>query len=122
MQRTLCALSLFACASTPAVADVTFGVGLSLPGDAQIRTVKYDCSGHDPITVQYLDAAPNFLALLPIDGQSVVFAKTDTASGAKYEAGKYVWWSKNSQATLSDITEGLDAAPVLSCSEENDTP
>jgi len=122
MKRIACALSLFAFAATPALADVTLGVGLTVPGEAQIKVTKYDCEGHDPIVVQYLDAALNFLALVPIDGQTVIFANTLSASGAKYQAGKYTWWSKGSQATLSDVTEGLDAAPVLTCVEENDTP
>ena len=122
MKRFAFAIALLALGAAPAFADITLGVGLTVPGEAQIKVTKYDCDGHDPIVVQYLDAAPNFLALVPIDGQTVIFANTPSASGAKYEAGKHVWWSKGSQASLSDVTEGLDAAPVLSCAEENNTP
>ena len=108
--------------ATPALADATIGVGLTVTGDSQIKTTKYDCTGHDPMVVQYLNAAPNFLALIPIEGQTLVFVNTISASGAKYESGQYVWWDKGSDATLSDVTEGLDAAPVLICTAENDTP
>ena len=107
---------------TPALADVSIGVGLSVTGDSEVKVVKYDCPGHDPLTVQYLNASPNFLALLPIEGQTLIFVNTISASGAKYEAGQYIWWNKGSDATLSDVTEGLDAAPVMSCSEIIDTP
>lgn len=108
--------------ASPVLADVTIGVGLNVSGDSEIKVVTYDCEGHDPLTVRYLNAAPNFLALIPIEGQTLIFANTISASGAKYEAGQYVWWNKGSDATLSDVTEGLDAAPVLTCSEEIDTP
>jgi membrane-bound inhibitor of C-type lysozyme len=110
-------------ASSPALAEVSVGVGLSIDGSAEIKLTTYSCEGRDqPLTVRYVNAAPNFLALIPIEGHTLVFVNTATASGAKYESGKYVWWDKGSDATLSDITEGLDAAPVLMCSEDIDTP
>jgi membrane-bound inhibitor of C-type lysozyme len=117
----LLALPLLALA-TPAFADVSVGIGLTIPGDAEIKSVAYDCEHHDPILVQYINAAPNFLALVPIEGKIMIFANTVSGSGAKYEAGQYIWWNKGTDATLSDVTEGLDAAPVLMCSEENNTP
>lgn len=106
----------------PALADVSVGLGLNLTGDAEIKTAKYTCTGSDPITVQYVNADPNYLALIPVHGQTLVFVNTISASGAKYEAGQFVWWNKGSDATLSDVTEGLDAAPVLTCTELIETP
>ena len=111
-----------AAATSPAHADVSVGLGLSLSGDADIKTAKYTCTGSEPITVQYINADPNYLALIPIKGQTLVFVNTISASGAKYEAGQFVWWNKGSDATLSDVTEGLDAAPVLTCTELIETP
>lgn len=116
------ACPLLATLASPALADVSIGVGLSVTGDAEVKVTKYDCPGHDPLTVQYLNASPNFLALIPINGETLIFVNTLSASGAKYESGQYIWWNKGADATLSDITEGLDAAPVMSCSELNDTP
>ena len=72
--------------------------------------------------MQYINAAPNFLALIPIEDKTLIFVTTVSASGAKYESGQFVWWDKGSDATLSDVTEGLDAAPVLTCSENAQTP
>jgi len=122
MKHALILAAALAAFATPALADVTIGVGLNLSGNAEVKVATYDCEGHDPLTVQYLNAAPNFLALLPIDGQVQIFVNTISASGAKYESGQYIWWNKGSDATLSDVTEGLDAAPVLTCSEQIDTP
>lgn len=118
----LLALALLLPAASPALADVTFSTGLGVTGDAEIKTVKYDCDHHDPITVQYLNAAPNFLALVPVTEGILAFVNVISGSGAKYVAGKYEWWTKGNDATLHDVTEGLDAAPVLTCSEEVDTP
>lgn len=121
MKQIYLAAVLLAFAS-PAGADVTLGVALNIAGDAEIKVTKYTCEGHDPLVVQYVNAAPNFLALIPIGGQTVIFANTISASGAKYESGQYVWWDKGADATLSDVTEGLDAAPVMTCTAEIDTP
>ena len=120
--RLLLAAAALTTLASPAFAEVTVGLGVSITGDAEVKSAKYDCTGHDPFIVQYVNAAPNFLALIPIDGQTMVFVNTISASGAKYEAGQYVWWNKGTDATLSDVTEGLDAAPVLTCTEEVDTP
>jgi len=114
-----CLLSI---AGTPAFADVSLSLGVSLTGDAEIKSTTYDCGDAGTLAVQYVNAAPNFLALIPIKDQKLLFVNTISASGAKYESGQYVWWNKGADATLSDITEGLDAAPVMTCSEENNTP
>ena len=122
MRRALTAITAIAFAS-PALADVSVGVGLSISGDAEIRTVQYLCNGREaPLTVQYINAAPNFLALIPIEDKTLIFVTTVSASGAKYESGQFVWWDKGNDATLSDVTEGLDAAPVFTCSEDVQTP
>jgi membrane-bound inhibitor of C-type lysozyme len=122
MLRALASITAIALAS-PALADVSVGVGLSISGDAEIKTVQYLCEGRDaPLSVQYINAAPNFLALIPIEDTTLIFVTTVSASGAKYESGQFVWWNKGNEATLSDVTEGLDAAPVLMCSENVQTP
>lgn len=108
--------------SSPALAAVESNLTLSLPGDVQKSTAIYDCATDTPLSVTYINAEPNFLAVIPIDGEDLIFVNTLAASGAKYEAGKYVWWNKGADATLTDLTEGLDAAPVLTCHERIETP
>lgn len=119
---SIIAAMLLAALAPPAMADVSIGVGLSVTGQSEVKLSRYECPGHDPLTVQYLDAAPNFLALLPVGGQNLIFVHVVAAGGAKYVSGQYVWWDKGSDATLIDVTEGLDAAPVLSCTAQDDTP
>ena len=126
MKQVALSLLILASVSSPALADINFTTGLGITDDAELKTVKYDCEHHDPIIVKYLNAVPNFLAIIPIEADGatkpMLFVNVISGSGAKYVAGKYEWWSKGNDATLHDVTEGLDAAPVVTCAEEVDTP
>ena len=64
---------LFSLAVAPAYADVSLGVGITVSGDAEIKNTTYDCGDAGKLAVQYLNAAPNFLALIPIKEQTLVF-------------------------------------------------
>ncbi len=108
--------------TSPAAAAVDLSVAITLGGDVQIVTANYGCGSEAPLTVKYVNAAPNFFAIVPIDGEDMVFVNVISASGAKYVASHYEWWNKGADATLHDVTEGLDAAPVLTCSENIETP
>ncbi|MEO7222785.1 MAG: MliC family protein [Devosia sp.] len=109
--------------ASPALAAVDLNVGINLTGDVQIITAVYGCGeGTEPLTVKYINAAPNFFAIVPIEGSDVVFVNVISGSGAKYVSGQYEWWNKGTDVTLHDVTEGLDAAPVLTCSENVQTP
>jgi membrane-bound inhibitor of C-type lysozyme len=116
-------LALALVGGSPALAAVDLNVGINLTGDVQIVTTVYGCGeGTEPLTVKYINAAPNFFAIVPIEGQDVVFVNVVSASGAKYVSGVYEWWNKGADVSLHNVTEGLDAAPVLSCSENVQTP
>jgi membrane-bound inhibitor of C-type lysozyme len=114
--------------SSPAGAAVGTNLSLTLPGDAEKKTVVYGCDSHAPITVTYVNAAPNFLAIVPITNdqtnktEDMIMSSVITGSGVRYEAGQYLWWNKGNDGYLYDVTEGADAAPLLTCSEQVDTP
>ena len=93
-------------------------------GDFERRTVLYDCSDGEPFDVIYINAAPNFLALVPIADEPAfrIFAAVESASGARYAAGRFIWWTEGPDASLFDTTLGAEAAAVLTCSEMNNTP
>ena len=121
LRTTLIAASL--ALASPAIAAVGLDVGITLTGDVQIQTIVYGCGEALPeLTVKYVNAVPNFLAIIPIEGVDHVFVNVISASGAKYVSGEFEWWNKGSDATLHNVTEGLDAAPVLTCSENVQTP
>lgn len=95
-------------------------VVIALTGDAEQRTVRYQCDGVEPFAVEYLNASPNFLAIVPVDGAQLLFVNVAAGSGARYVAGTYEWWTKGSEATFADIQQP-DAVP-LSCLEMSETP
>lgn len=105
-------------------AQTSLAIELSTQSDFERRVIVYDCEAAEPVTVNYINAAPNFLALVPVEGEpeQLVFASTIAASGVRYVSGQWVWWTKGADASLYDITLGEDADPVLTCAELNNIP
>ncbi|MBF0678896.1 MAG: MliC family protein [Devosia sp.] len=129
------ALILLVCGSalaqdeTPAPApapqnNVSAALTLTLQsaGDIERTNETYQCSNGDVLTVQYINAAPNFLAIVPIEGEHHVFATTISGSGARYVSGPYEWWSHQGEGTLRDLMQDEEAEPMLSCTQASNTP
>ncbi len=121
-QLAIAVAALLVPLATPALADAGVSLGLSLSGDAEIKSVQYTCKNHDPVAIKYINAAPNYLAEMTFEGQQLVFASSVVASGTKYVSGQFELFGKGSDITLQDVTEGLDAAPVLQCTADNLAP
>lgn len=112
------ALPLVAAAMLGGV-DVSAQIVLNIPGNFQRDTVQYQCEGLEPFSVDFINAQPNFLAIVPVGPQRMVFVNVMSASGAKYVAGQYEFWTKGSDATLTD----LQADPQsVECTETTQTP
>lgn len=96
-------------------------VKIQTAGKFERRTIAYDCGTGGRMKVTYINADPNFLAIVPVSGlaQDLIFASVISGSGARYAAGKYVWWSKGNSANLFDSTLGDNAPPVVSCMQAN---
>lgn len=96
---------------------------LTLSGDITRREVLYDCEGLEaPIPVEYVDAAPNFLAILPIDGEKMIFANIQADKGVIYAAGAYQWRVDGAETALYDKPGDPAAAPKFTCIEHNNIP
>lgn len=67
-----------------------------------------------PFTVQYLNAGENHLAVLPIHGQALVFANVISGSGARYAAGRYIWWDAGDRG-VTLYADGVDGHPKAEC-------
>lgn len=119
----LLAAGLLAPAAAQAI-ETSIEIELGTTADFERRTIVYDCATAEPLSVTYINAAPNFLALVPIEGEPepLVFSAVVAASGARYAAGQWAWWTKGADAGLYDVTLGEDAEPVLTCAEMNNTP
>jgi membrane-bound inhibitor of C-type lysozyme len=100
--------------------DVSAQVVLSLNGNFERNTVQYHCEGMEPFSVSYINADPNFIALVPVNGETLIFVSVVAASGVKYVSGAHEFWTKGSEATLTD-TMAETPTPVQ-CSEVTETP
>lgn len=125
MHRLLAVATVLTLATTPAWAvgtTLSLTLGDDQPADFDQKVVHYSCATGDPFSATYVNAAPNFLALVPVEGATLVFAGVASTDGSKYVSGHWVWWSKGSDARLYDLGQGDKAEPVNTCSEVIDTP
>lgn len=128
MTKTILAAALLLAGAATAAhgveASLSITLGTDASADIQKRTVNYECGDGAPISADYINASPNFLALLnvPEETEKLVFASTVSASGVRYVSGKWAWWTQGPEASLYDTTLGEDAAAVSTCSEASDAP
>lgn len=106
----------------PPLVSASLTLSLDSTGNIERSVVNYLCDDDSALGVQYLNAAPNFLAIVPVEGEALVFASTVSASGARYVSGPYEWWSHQGEATLRDLTQDEDAEPLATCTEASNTP
>lgn len=106
----------------PLAANATLTLTLESRSDIERTTALYQCDNGEALSVQYVNAAPNFLALVPVDGEVHVFATTLSGSGARYVSGPFEWWSTGDEATLRDLTQDEDADPLATCTQSSNTP
>ncbi|MBT2790168.1 MliC family protein [Paraburkholderia strydomiana] len=111
MKKRLVAVSL------AAMCGYAFAAPLHLD-DVQAKnrqTRKYTCATGRILHVTYWNTANGqSFALVPVKGKQLLFVNTIAASGVKYQAGSFTWWTKGPRADLYDATAGEDAPPVLS--------
>jgi membrane-bound inhibitor of C-type lysozyme len=115
-----------ALAALPASAvETSMQFVLEFEGNAQRDVMTYQCDGIDePMNVQYINAHPTFLAIVPIEGEDMIFVNVISASGARYVSGQYEWWSRGNEAMFTDIMEGTEEAEAepVSCHAAQDIP
>src|ERR1700722_20299223 len=79
------------------------------------KTVQYQCDAKAaalglPATafpVEYINGAGNSLAVVEVQGNSMIFANINSGSGARYAAGQYIWWEAGGAVTFySDSLAG----------------
>jgi membrane-bound inhibitor of C-type lysozyme len=111
---------------------LTLGIGalspaedlaVQLPGVSVTRIhASFECGADGvalglpsgPFTVEYLNAGENHLAVLPVHGQALIFANVIAASGARYAAGRYIWWDAGDRG-VTLYAEGVDGHPKAEC-------
>lgn len=98
-----------------AVAAKTAPTALHIPGVIILsqQRIIYRCAGDMRLPVRYLSTNAGSLAYLPVGGKRRIFVNVVSASGARYVADRYVWWSKGGDGFLEDISREEGADPVL---------
>jgi membrane-bound inhibitor of C-type lysozyme len=116
MQAKWNLMALFALGCSTALAAAT-DLTIHLNGSQPVsrKTLQYQCDAKAtaiglPATafpVEYINGAGNSMAVVPIHGNSLVFANVTSGSGARYAAGQYIWWEAGGSVTLySDSLAG----------------
>ena len=93
--------------STAVIARVSNVLSVALPLGPMddVQTETYACGDGEVLSVQYINAGANSLAIVPIDGEDRIFVNVLSASGARYVSGADVWWSKGDTAILENTLE-----------------
>ena len=78
-----------------------------------VRTIDYRCDGERKMSVRYYNSDDNHLALLRLEGKSLLFVTVMSGSGARYVSRQYEWWTKGNEATLRDTLKGEGTQSVL---------
>jgi membrane-bound inhibitor of C-type lysozyme len=104
-------------ATSPALAMDDGTIQLKSTSHIERQQVAYDCAKGGKLSVTYVNADPNSLAVVPLpsERQPIVFLSVMSGSGARYASGKFVWWTKGSTARLFDISAGEDAPALMTC-------
>lgn len=111
---------LMAGAAIPVLAE---DLSVRLPGVPVTRIhASFECGADGvalglpsgPFTVEYLNAGENHLAVLPVHGQALVFANVTSGSGARYAAGRYIWWDAGDRG-VTLYADGVDGHPKAEC-------
>lgn len=96
--------------------QITLTLGAS--PEATIHSSTYKCGDKASFQASYVNADPNFLAIVPVEGKSTVFVSAISGSGARYTSGRYEWWTKGNAAVLRDLTGEEGSPPLLECTAQ----
>lgn len=115
---------LAACALALAVLGA--GMGASLAAQAaslEVReiqtqprhTFRYTCADGKTFKVTYINGTNGqSFALVPVEGRNLLFVGVIAASGVKYVADRYTWWTKGPGADLYDAMNEASPKPIVS--------
>ncbi|OWJ74127.1 hypothetical protein CDV52_17990 [Haematobacter missouriensis] len=115
MRKILCAAALSLV--LPAHAMAASGTTITLPGVSGTQTKQqYSCANGTKRVVQYVNAGPNSLAIMTIDGEPYILVAVVSGSGARYTGNRYQWFTKGDDAVFSDTLD--ESKPSVSCTAE----
>lgn len=77
------------------------------------QSTIYRCVGDVRLPVLYVNSDAGALAILSVGGKKLLFVNVQAASGVKYVADHYAWWSKDEGGFLEDMMQDEDAEPIF---------
>jgi membrane-bound inhibitor of C-type lysozyme len=106
MTKNLRSTILFCAAfCLPSIIALAADLTIPLSGPVSRKEVKLQCDEHaqalglptGPFVVTYLNGDGNSLAVLPINGHSLIFSGVISADGSRYAAQRFIWWDVGSR-------------------------
>ncbi|NRF12308.1 MliC family protein [Agrobacterium pusense] len=122
MKKSVAALYLAALTLPAASSALAEDLVIPLPGDTTVEKTDavYRC-GAETVEAVYYNAGDISLVRLGLKDGVIVAANVVSGSGAKYQGGARVWWSKGDEADLYDVMTDPDMKQPVHCVEEKKT-
>jgi membrane-bound inhibitor of C-type lysozyme len=118
--RAVVGMVVLGCSALAGASDLT----IHLKGSEMVarNTVKFQCDAAGVkmglpagvFSVEYLNGAGNHLAVVPVGGNSLIFANVISGSGARYAAQQFIWWDAGGRGTTFS-SEGLGEKMSSTC-------
>ncbi|KVK43734.1 hypothetical protein BCY90_17605 [Agrobacterium deltaense] len=118
MKKSVAATCLAAFSMSVATGAMAEELVIPLPNDTTVEKVEtvYQCAS-DKVEAVYFNAGEISLVRLGLKDGVTVAANVISGSGAKYQGGIYVWWSKGDEADLYDLMADPEMKKPVHCVE-----
>ena len=119
MKKSVAATCLAAFSMSVATGAMAEELVIPLPNDTTVEKVEtvYQCAA-DKVEAVYFNAGEISLVRLGLKDGVTVAANVIAGSGAKYQGGIYVWWSKGEEADLYDLMADPEMKKPVHCVEK----
>ncbi|MGP4726118.1 MliC family protein [Agrobacterium deltaense] len=118
MKKSVAATCLAAFSMSVATGAMAEELVIPLPNNTTVEKVEtvYQCAA-DKVEAVYFNAGEISLVRLGLKDGVTVAANVISGSGAKYQGGIYVWWSKGEEADLYDLMADPEMKKPVHCVE-----
>lgn len=118
MKKSVAATCLAAFSMSVATGAMAEELVIPLPKDTTVEKVEtvYQCAT-DKVEAVYFNAGEISLVRLGLKDGVTVAANVISGSGAKYQGGIYVWWSKGEETDLYDLMADPEMKKPVHCVE-----
>ncbi|WP_375626078.1 MULTISPECIES: MliC family protein [unclassified Bartonella] len=90
--------------------------------EPKTETITYQCdtgTGKERVEAVYLNADNISLVDFKWNGDRVIAANVIAATGAKFAGAQYIWWEKNKEVMLYDLSQDPEEKKPILCKDES---